>query len=127
MQYTTITEESIEKLMDIFYAKVRADTTGLGDVFHKAIGRKDEVWEKHKAKIAKFWKGMMLGIAGYNGQPLKTHLDLPSFERTLFDTWLALFDESLAQIYTKEAATPFMQQAKAIAQRFQAILYDIPH
>lgn len=125
--YHEINEESIEKLMDIFYAKVRADKSGLGEIFNKAVGRKDEAWEKHKAKIALFWKGVLLNLPGYNGQPLKAHLDLPPFPRELFDVWLTLFAQSLEQIYTKEAAEPYFKQAQMIAQRFQIMLYEYKH
>lgn len=125
--FTQITEESIDKLMDIFYTKVRMDKRGLGEVFIKAIGEQDDVWVKHKAKIARFWKSMLLNIPGYEGQPLKTHLDLPPFPRELFSVWLGLFEESLAQVYAPEPAALILERARMIAGRFQTMLYDYGH
>lgn len=78
MKFETINQESIAKLMEIFYEKVRKDKD-LGPIFNNAIGTSDEEWKEHKAKIGNFWAGMLLGEGDYNGQPLKKHLDLPPF------------------------------------------------
>ncbi|WP_416374820.1 hypothetical protein [Helicobacter typhlonius] len=43
MTFEEINVDSIRKLMDIFYAKVRADKSGLGDIFNTKIGTSDEV------------------------------------------------------------------------------------
>ncbi|TLD87717.1 group III truncated hemoglobin [Helicobacter sp. MIT 03-1614] len=125
MTFEEINVDSINKLMDIFYAKVRADKSGLGDIFNTKIGTSDEVWEVHKAKIANFWQGMLLNSGDYNGQPLKAHLDLPPFPRELFNVWLNLFEESLRAVYAKEEhISLILQRAQMIAQRFQYIIYE---
>ena len=64
MKYQEITKQGINKLMDSFYAKVRADTGELGKIFRDTIGDDDESWEKHKTKIAAFWGGIFLGEQG---------------------------------------------------------------
>ncbi len=126
--FQEINEDSIYSLMNIFYNKVRADKNGLGDIFNNAIGTDEDSWEKHKAKIANFWKGMLLGTGDYSGQPLKTHLELPSFPQELFNVWLTLFEESLRTVYEKEEHISFvMQRAQMIAQRFQYMLYEAKH
>ncbi|PZT49008.1 hypothetical protein B6S12_00885 [Helicobacter valdiviensis] len=122
--HTTITKESLKELMDIFYAKIRFDKSGLGDIFNQKIGTSDVEWEAHKDKIGNFWQGMLLGEGDYNGQPLKAHLDLPPFPREFFATWLQLFEESLLSIYTKEIASQILQRAQIIANRFQYMLYE---
>ena len=53
MKYTEINDEGIEKLMDIFYSKIRVHKD-LGPIFNGAVGTDDESWERHKEKIAKF-------------------------------------------------------------------------
>ncbi|TXE85884.1 group III truncated hemoglobin [Campylobacter volucris] len=123
MKFDSINQEGIDKLMDIFYAKVRKDGN-LGPIFNRAIGNDDESWIKHREKIASFWKGMFLGEGGYNGSPLKAHHDLPPFPREFFDIWLGLFDESLAEIFTDEPRSMMLERAQMIAQRFQMIIYD---
>lgn len=119
-----ITIEQINKLMDIFYNKIRVDKNGLGDIFNNKIGTSNEEWDKHKEKISNFWQGMLLGVGNYSGQPMKAHLDLPPFPRELFDLWLSLFEESLSQIFSQEVSAEILQRAKMIASRFQYMLYE---
>ena len=57
-RYSTVCEEGIDLLMDIFYAKIRADKNGVGDIFNNKIGTSDERWEVHKKKIGEFWRGV---------------------------------------------------------------------
>lgn len=128
MKFDTINTESIHRLMDIFYSKVRENKEGLGDIFNSKIGTSDEEWNAHKLKIANFWQGMLLGSGDYNGQPLKAHLDLAPFPRELFDVWLRLFKESLESVYAREEdSLLILERAQMIAKRFQYMLYDNPH
>ncbi len=128
MKYNEINEESIKALMDIFYGKIRIDKNGVGDVFNNKIGTDDEAWKEHKDKIANFWQGMLLKKGNYSGQPLRAHLDLPPFPRELFNIWLALFEESLKEVFEDENNVTFvLQRAQAIAQRFQYMLYESGH
>lgn len=126
-KHSEISLEGITKLMDIFYAKIRTDKTGLGDIFNSKVGTTDEAWDKHKKKIASFWEGMLLGTGSYGGQPMKAHLDLPPFPREFFNTWLGLFDESLKQVFSDEIAAQILQRAGMIAGRFQYMLYESGH
>lgn len=123
MKYQEINHESIRKLMDIFYAKVRVDEN-LGAIFNEKIGTDDLSWREHKNKIASFWAGMFLSDPSYNGSPLRAHLELPPFPKEFFDIWIFLFDESLKEIYEEEARMIFLQKAKMIALRFQGIIYE---
>ena len=125
MKFEAISIESIHKLMDIFYAKVRVDKNGLGAVFNAKIGINDEQWSEHKIKIASFWEGMLLGSGNFKGNPMKAHIDLPAFPRELFAVWLKLFKESLESVYALQANRDIIfQRAEAIAQRFQYMLYE---
>lgn len=126
-QYNEICVAGIDKLMDIFYAKIRTDTSGLGDIFNTTIGTSDERWDAHKKKIGNFWQGMLLGIGDYQGQPMKAHLELPPFPREFFATWLGLFEESLLQVFTPEISQQILQKAQMIAGRFQYMLYESGH
>ncbi|STQ85788.1 group III truncated hemoglobin [Helicobacter muridarum] len=126
--FQDINEDSIYKLMDIFYDKVKADKQGLGDVFIAKIGKDNAMWQEHKTKIASFWKGMLLGIGGYKGQPLKAHLELPTFPLELFSVWLGLFEESLREVYEQEEhVILILSRAKTIAKRFQYALSNFKH
>ncbi len=124
MKYHEITPHSIKQLMDIFYAKVRADQSGLGAIFNHRIGKDNAHWDAHKQKIANFWESMLLGSKNYSGQPLKAHLDLDPFPREFFATWLNLFSSSLEEIFDEQCKTLILQRAQMIAQRFQYMLYE---
>lgn len=122
MKYETINRESIAKLMELFYEKVRKDKD-LSPIFNTFVGTGEEEWAAHKAKIANFWRGMLLGEGDYNGQPLKKHLDLPPFPQEFFDIWLKLFEESLNMLYNEEMKNVILQRANMIATHFQNMLY----
>ena len=126
-KYDVICKEGIDCLMDIFYAKIRVDKSGVGDIFNNAVGTSDEEWNLHKRKIANFWQGMLLGEGDYAGAPLKAHLDLPPFPREYFKIWLDFFDESLKQVFNDSVASEILQRAQMIAQRFQFVLYENKH
>lgn len=119
-----INQENIAKLMDVFYAKVRKDPQ-LSTVFIPAVGEDNESWEKHKEKIGRFWRQMLLGEPVFDGQPLKKHLELPPFPKEFFTTWLRLFEDSLKIIYEENVVSSILIRAQTIAQRFQVAIYDM--
>ncbi|WP_299546467.1 group III truncated hemoglobin [uncultured Helicobacter sp.] len=126
-KFDVICKEAIDILMNIFYAKIRTDKNGVGEIFNSVIGRNDEAWEIHKRKIANFWQGMLLGEGDYSGVPLKAHLDLPPFPREYFEIWLELFDESLKEVFCESVAKQILERAQMIAQRFKFMLYENKH
>ncbi len=124
MKYDSINMDGINALMEIFYEKIRADKSGLGEIFNGKIGTDEESWDKHKAKIASFWQGMLLGQGDYNGQPMKAHIDLPPFKRELFGVWLGLFEESLNIVFAPQIANEILNKARGIAQRFEYMIFE---
>lgn len=125
--HTEITKQGIEQLMDVFYAKIRADKSELGEIFRAKIGEDNASWEQHKHKIGTFWSGIFLGEQEYRGAPLRAHLDLPPFPRELFTTWLNLFADSCQKVFAPSPAQVFLARAGDIAKRFQYVLYEMPH
>ena len=123
MKQDIINKDGIDKLMEIFYEKIRKDKD-LGPIFNAKVGTDDESWKAHKAKISNFWQGMILGEGDYSGQPMKAHLHLPPFPREFFDIWLGLFEESLHQVFNDEISEVFLQRAQMIAKNFQNVLYS---
>lgn len=122
MKYDTINKEAIDKLMEIFYEKIRLDEN-LGKIFNAKIGTSNEAWNEHKKKISNFWQGMLLGQGDYNGQPLKAHMDLEPFPKEFFDIWLGLFEDSLNSIFNEEMKAVILQRANMIATNFKRVLY----
>lgn len=118
----TIDKNSIDKLMDIFYNKIRKDEN-LGPIFNAKVGTTEAQWDAHKAKISNFWQGMLLQMGDYDGKPMKAHLELPPFPIHFFDIWLQLFEESLTEIFDETNKNIILRQAQGIASRFKSVLY----
>lgn len=127
MKYSEINADSIAMLMDIFYNKVRKNPE-LGEIFNAKVGTDEASWDAHKAKIGSFWRLQLLGQQGYDGYPMKAHLELDPFPREYFNIWLSLFEESLKQTFDNDSCVAsVLQRANMIAARFQKMMYEFPH
>lgn len=123
MKYSEINDEGIEKLMDIFYSRIRVHET-LGGIFNSRIGIDDASWDRHKEKISKFWKTMLLNKRLYMGNPVQPHINLMPFDIKLFDDWLELFKECLDQIFEDDISNHYYEVANNIAKNFKAVLFQ---
>lgn len=86
--------EQIREMVRRFYADVAQDEL-LGPIFHD-VARVD--WSEHIAKLTAYWCRLLLGEAGYVGQPLRAHARIHAvhpFTAALFDRWLRLFHETV--------------------------------
>jgi len=110
---TGIDERMIERLVRGFYAKVRADAL-LGPVFAARIGD----WEPHLERMCAFWSSVALMSGRYHGSPMAKHLPLP-VDAAHFDRWLALFEETAAELCPPVAAAHFVERARRIAQSIE--------
>lgn len=124
MQESQITEETIRRLVDEFYAKIRADAR-LGPIFDQAIGNSLEAWKPHLRKMYDFWSSIMLASGRYHGNPFQKHLMLPPFDSVLFDRWLALFEETAREIHTQDAADRYVEKSRRIAESLKFGLYSM--
>lgn len=122
MKFNEINSESIEKLMDVFYARIRTHKE-LGPIFNGSVGIDDDSWERHKEKIAKFWKTMLLNEKLYMANPLQPHINLMPFDIKMFDLWLDLFKECLDELFEQEASDKYYEVACNIAKNFKAVLF----
>jgi len=125
MKEEKVTRETIEKLVNKFYSKVRLDPE-LGPIFAHTIGTSDEAWKPHLKKISDFWEAIMLLTLTYQGNVLQKHRMLPFFEEKLFDQWLMLFEETAREIYNEAIATQFIEKSKRIAESLKLGLYFTP-
>lgn len=123
MSSTTVTEESIVRLVDGFYAKVRRDPR-LGPVFAAVIA--EEQWPAHLAKMCDFWSSVMLTTGRYKGNPMAVHAAVPGIEPSLFGQWLALFGETADELFAPEIASVFRLKAERIAESLQLGLFYRP-
>jgi hemoglobin len=118
-----ISEDAIRRLVDGFYAKVRADHE-LAPIFANAI--KDDQWEPHLAKMRDFWSSVMLTTGRYKGNPVAVHMAVAHLEPHLFSRWLALFGETCGELFEDDIADAFRAKAVRIADSLKLALYYRP-
>lgn len=118
-----ISEASIVRLVDAFYAKVRRDPV-LAPVFERAI--EAERWPEHLRKMYDFWSSVMRTSGRYKGNPLAVHAALPDIEPEMFERWLALFGETAGELLAAPVAAVFRLKAQRIAESLQLGLFYRP-
>jgi hemoglobin len=111
--------EDIKLLVDSFYDKVREDKL-IGPIFDERIQNR---WPEHLAKMYTFWQTVLLGEHTYYGSPFPPHANLP-VEPIHFERWLALFAETLDELFSGEVAKEAIWRANKMAVMFQ---YKIEH
>ena len=109
-----VDEDLVRRIVDTFYARVRVDAL-LGPIFEDAVSD----WPVHLARLADFWSSVTLMAGAYKGQPLQAHMHLPELTDEHFLRWLALFEQTLAELCTPEQAELFMVRARRIADSFR--------
>ena len=110
---TGIDEAMIERLVDGFYDRVRADPL-LGPVFASRI----EDWGPHLEQMKLFWSSVALMSGVYHGRPMPKHLPLPVDARH-FDRWLELFEATARDLCPPAAADHFIERARRIAESLE--------
>lgn len=107
----------IRRLIDAFYARVQADAL-LGPVFASRIPAGH--WPTHLDTMTRFWTGALLGQdAGYRGNPGARHLALP-LEAAHFTRWLALFGQTVDELFAGARAAEIKVRARKMGDLFQA-------
>lgn len=117
------TEADVALLVERFYARVRQDAE-LGYIF-------DDVaqvnWSEHMPRITAFWSTMLLNTGTYAGNPMRPHLDLAlktPLRPAHFDRWLALFSQTLIDLFSGPRTDEARQRAHGIATVMQSRLYS---
>jgi hemoglobin len=111
--------EDIKLLVNTFYDKVRDDKL-IGSIFNERIQNR---WPEHLNKMYTFWQTVLLGEHTYFGSPFPPHAQLP-IEQIHFERWLALFSETLNELFSGEVAKEAIWRANKMAVMFQ---YKIEH
>jgi hemoglobin len=99
--------DDIKKLVNIFYDKIRLNDL-LGPVFNHVI--KDK-WPEHLEKMVRFWQTILLYEHTYSGTPFPPHAKLP-IEKIHFETWVALFQNTVDDLFVGEKAN--MAKSRAV-------------
>lgn len=101
----------VVRLVDAFYAKVRADVL-LSPVFSHLD------WHNHVPIMYNFWSTMLLGEASYQGNPFQKHVGL-NIEASHFRKWLEIFRETVDELFEGAKATEAKDRTRSIAGIFQ--------
>jgi hemoglobin len=117
-----LSEDDIGRLVDYFYAKIRADAE-LGPIFARAIPGD---WGPHLATMRNFWSSVMLTSGRYKGSPVAVHGQVAGIEMELFERWLALFDETCRELFVPDIADVFHSKATRIAESLKLALFYRP-
>lgn len=118
-----IDDEYISRLVDTFYARIKADET-LGPIFAGNV----ENWDTHLSKMKNFWSSVALHSSRYSGKPVPAHVKMAEeVAPEHFNLWLALFNKTLEDTAPSKAAIPyFMNRAERIANSLQLAMFGRP-
>jgi hemoglobin len=118
-----IDDALIARIVDTFYERVR-DDAALGPVFEARLAGR---WDEHLPKMKAFWSSVALRSGVYSGNPVAAHGQVPGMAPELFDTWLALFRETVDEIAPNpQAADVFKEAAARIARSLRMSLFWRP-
>jgi len=109
----------IERLVNTFYGKVRADDL-LGFIFND-VAKTD--WSAHLPKMYAFWETMIFRSGGFVGNPLAAHarlVPLTTMGRPQFDRWLAIFTATVDELFAGENAERIKNTAADMANVIHA-------
>ncbi len=107
------TLEDIKLLVDSFYAKVQKDDL-IGPIFNEKIGNQ---WTAHLERMYRFWQTILLEEHTYSGSPFPPHKHLP-VEKEHFDRWMAIFTETIDNLFEGKLAEEAKLRAKNMAEMF---------
>ena len=109
-----VDEPMIRRLVHAFYGKVRQDPE-LGAIFNREV----DDWDEHLARLCDFWSSVVLMSGRFKGQPMLVHQRLPDVGAGHFARWLALFQETAAEVCPPAAAALFAAKARQIGESLQ--------
>jgi hemoglobin len=101
----------IERLVNLFYEKVKVDSQ-LAPLFAHVH------WEAHLPIMYQFWESTLLYAGTYSGNPMEVHQRLHErlpLSRAHFQRWKQLFLETVEQHFEGEIAERAKQRAVSIA------------
>src|SRR3546814_17804727 len=99
IEIADIDEQELERLVALFYARVRADEE-LGPIFNDAI----DDWPEHLAKIVVFCSSVVLTSGRYKGNPMAAHLKhRDRITPALFHLWLGLWNMTKSVVMPPKA------------------------
>ena len=104
----------VQLLVDTFYDRVRENEL-LAPIFNERI---QDRWPEHLDKMYRFWQTILLSEYTYQGAPFVPHAKLP-VDHQHFETWMALFTETVDELFEGEKAKEAKWRAGKMAEMFE--------
>jgi hemoglobin len=104
----------IEKLVNIFYEKVKKDIA----ISHFFNDVAKVNWENHLPKMCDFFENILLSSGNYDGNPMLAHEELHKKSEVKvehFHQWNILFDATVDELFLGVKAEEIKQRATNIA------------
>jgi len=98
----------IEKLVNVFYGKVREDAAI--SYFFNDVAKVN--WENHLPKMCDFFENILLSSGNYEGNPMSAHEELHKKSEVRgehFQHWISLFDATVDELFVGEKAVEIKQ------------------
>ncbi len=108
------TEEDIQKLVHLFYAKVNRDEM-LSPIFNDVAKVN---WDEHLPHLCRFWSTLLFRTMTFDGRPFPKHAVLP-LEKEHFSRWVSLFVQTVDELFSGPKAEEAKGYARSIADTFQ--------
>lgn len=115
-----VTPDQIDRVVATFYAAVRRHEV-LGPVFARHVAD----WPAHEARIAAFWRNAIMYERGYDGNPMRVHMQAGDVRPEHFDDWLMLFDATLIRVLPRETARAWSALAHRIGAGLRMGVRDL--
>ncbi|MGZ3862108.1 MAG: group III truncated hemoglobin [Bacteroidia bacterium] len=114
--------KDIEKLVDLFYEKIKKDST-LSHFFSEVV---PVDWNKHLPVMYRFWENVLFYTGSYSGNPMEQHLAIHArypFTMKDFMQWTHLFNETVDELFEGENAALIKQRAHNISTIMQIKMF----
>lgn len=109
-------KKDLEKLVNLFYEKVKKDAI-ISHYF-----KDDFNWEKHLQIMYKFWENVLFYTGNYAGNPMEKHFEIHEknpLTMKHFHQWTKLFNETVDELFYGEKADSIKLKASNIATVMQ--------
>ena len=116
MKKDILNKKDIEKLVNLFYEKVKEDP------IIRHFFKEDFNWDKHLEIMYKFWENVLFYTGNYAGNPMNKHFEIHAknpLSMKDFHQWTKLFNESVDELFSGEKADLIKLKASNIATVMQ--------
>lgn len=111
--------KDIEKLVDAFYEKVKADAV-IGFFFNDVA---QVNWNQHLPIMYDFWENILFYHGNYSGNPMTVHKALhqkSTMTQQHFQHWILLFKTTVDELFLGNKAEEIKDRAQNIANALMA-------